>query len=297
MTCGTLTVLGVGVVAISTAAPLIKLVPEIPPLVVAAYRMTGAALVFTPLSLVRLRREGVVLTTREVGIIATAGICLALHFASWIASLRYTSVASSVVLVTINPLLLAIAGYLIWGERLARRQWAGVGLALLGSICIGWNDFSQPGGGGDASLYGDALALGGAVMASAYLLCGRIGRSRLRVDVYVGLVYANAAAMLVVACVALRLPLSGYQAQDYAVLTLLALVPQVIGHTILNWALAHVSATLVAVTMLGEPIGSSALAWFFLNEPVFFLQGVGAACILTGIWLGRAQLHVGGTKT
>ena len=177
---GTLAVLGVGILAISTAAPLIKLVPDVPPLVVAAFRLGLAALIFTPLSLVRLRTAGSSPSLPDLLVVSVAGLCLALHFAAWIASLRYTSVASSVALVTMNPLLLAIAGYLIWRERLVRRQWCGIGLALLGGLCIGWNDFQQAGPALESALYGDVLAICGAVMISAYLLCGRLGSTASR---------------------------------------------------------------------------------------------------------------------
>ena len=286
---GTLVVLGVGIFAISTAAPLIKLVPDVPPLVVAAYRLSLAALIFTPLSLVRIRTERVSISVRDLWIVAGAGVCLALHFAAWIASLRYTSVASSVVLVTMNPLLLAIAGYLIWNERLVHRQWLGIGLALLGGLCIGWNDFQQPGPAVGSAVYGDILAVCGAVMVSAYLLCGRFARARLSLSVYVGLVYGCAALVLITGCLLFQLPLLGYATQDYVILILLALIPQVLGHTILNWALAYMSPTLVALAILGEPIGAALLAWIFLNEPVVLLQGLGAVCLLTGIVMGQKQ--------
>lgn len=286
---GTLAVLGLGILAISTAAPLIKLVPDVPPLVVAAYRLCLAALIFTPLSLVRIRTERASISVHDLWIVAGAGLCLALHFAAWIASLRYTSVASSVALVTMNPLLLAIAGYLIWNERLVRRQWFGIGLALMGSLCIGWNDFQQLGPAMESAVYGDILAVCGAVMVSAYLLCGRFARARLSLSVYVGLVYGCAALVLITGCLLFQLPLFGYATQDYIILILLALIPQVLGHTILNWALAYMSPTLVALAILGEPIGAALLAWVFLNEPVVWLQGIGAVCLLTGIVLGQKQ--------
>ena len=286
---GTLAVLGVGIIAISTAAPLIKLVSDVPPLVVAAYRLGLAALIFTPLSLIRLRTEHIPISVRDLWIVAGAGMCLALHFAAWIASLRYTSVASSVVLVTMNPLLLALAGYLIWNERLVRRQWVGIGLALLGGLCIGWNDFQQSGPAMESAVYGDILAVCGAIMVSAYLLCGRFARARLSLSVYVGLVYGCAALVLITGCLLFQLQLFGFATPDYRILILLALIPQILGHTILNWALAYMSPTLVALAILGEPIGAALLAWVFLNEPVVLLQGLGAVCLLTGILMGQKQ--------
>jgi drug/metabolite transporter (DMT)-like permease len=126
-------------------------------------------------------------------------------------------------------------------------------------------------------------------MVSAYLLCGRFVRARLSLSAYVGLVYGCAALVLITGCLLFQLPLFGYATQDYIVLILLALIPQVLGHTILNWALAYMSPTLVALVILGEPVGAALLAWAFLNEPVVWFQGIGAVCLLTGIVLGQKQ--------
>ena len=287
----TVFLLGVGILAISTAAPLIKLVPDVPALVVAAYRLVLAALALAPVGWVRMHTVKTQLVRHDLYLVMSAGVCLALHFATWISSLRYTSVASSVVLVTLNPLFLALAGYVLWGERLTHVLGFGIGLAIVGSVGIAWHDASDSSVAyaSNNALLGDGLALCGAVMASAYLLCGRFARSRLDVTVYVGLVYAVAALTLVVCCLALKLPLSGYSGRTYSILILLALVPQLIGHTILNWALAYLSPTLVALAILGEPVGATLLAWIFLGEPVGWLQGIGALLILTGIGIGQSQ--------
>ena len=289
----TLFLLGVGILAISTAAPLIKLIPHVPALVVAAYRLVFAAFALTPVGWARMRTERVRLTRRDLWLVAGAGVCLALHFTAWISSLRYTSVASSVVLVTLNPLFLALAGYVLWGERLTRSLGLGLGLALGGSVCIAWHDAREPAlVQASSALLGDGLALCGAVMASAYLLFGRLARPRLALSVYVGLVYTCAALVLVGGCLALGLPLHRYSGQTYLLLVLLALVPQLIGHTILNWALAYLSPTLVALAILGEPVGATLLAFVFLGEPVSWLQGAGALLILTGIGLGQGFVKV-----
>jgi drug/metabolite transporter (DMT)-like permease len=195
--------------------------------------------------------------------------------------------------VTLNPLFLALAGYVLWGERLTRALGFGISLAIVGSVGIVWHDASEPliAQTGSA-LFGDGLALCGAVMASAYLLCGRFARSRLDVTVYVGLMYAVAALTLTACCLVLGLPLSGYSGRTYGILLLLALVPQLVGHTILNWALAYLSPTLVALTILGEPVGATLLAWMFLEEPVGWLQGASALLILVGIGIGQSQRTV-----
>ncbi len=286
----TLFIIGIGILAISTAAPLIKLLPHVPALVVAAYRLVFAVLALAPVGYAQMRATQVRLDRHTLWLVAGAGVCLALHFAAWISSLRYTSVASSVVLVTLNPLFLALAGYVLWGERLTGALGLSIGLAVGGSVCIAWSDAQEPAVvQAGSALLGDSLALCGAIMASAYLLCGRLARPHLALSVYVGLVYACAALTLVACCLALGLPLQGYSGQTYLLLALLAFVPQLIGHTILNWALAYLSPTLVALAILGEPIGATLLAYLFLDEAVGWLQGVGALLILTGIGLGQTQ--------
>ena len=279
---GRLVLLSIGVAAISTAAPLIKLIPEVPSVLVAASRLGFASLILLPLGWRHRHAVG----RHQPALVLAAGLCLALHFVSWIASLRYTSVASSVILVTLTPLLLVPAGYLIWGERPTRRLGLGIGLAIGGSACIAWNDFqlSPP-----QALYGDLLALGGAVMMAAYLVCGRLVRPSVPLPLYAGLVYACAAVCLWAVCLLSPVSILGYTGSAYLVLLLLGLGPQLIGHTVVNWALAYLSPTIVAVILLAEPVGASLLAWLWLGESVSWLQGGGGVLILTGIGLVNVQ--------
>ena len=279
---GRLVLLSIGVAAISTAAPLIKLIPEVPSVLVAASRLGFASLILLPLGWRHRHAVG----RHQPALVLAAGLCLALHFVSWIASLRYTSVASSVILVTLTPLLLVPAGYLMWGERPTRRLGLGIGLAIGGSVCIAWNDFqlSPP-----QALYGDLLALGGAVMMAAYLVCGRLVRPSVPLPLYAGLVYACAAVCLWAVCLLSPVSILGYTGSAYLILLLLGLGPQLIGHTVVNWALAYLSPTIVAVVLLAEPIGASLLAWLWLGESVSWLQGSGGALILTGIGLVNVQ--------
>ena len=279
---GRLVLLSIGVVAISTAAPLIKLIPEVSSVLVAASRLGVASLILLPLGWRHRHAVG----RQQPALVLAAGLCLALHFVSWIASLRYTSVASSVILVTLTPLLLVPAGYLMWGERPTRRLGLGIGLAMGGSVCIAWNDFqfSPP-----QALYGDLLALGGAVMMAAYLMCGRLVRPSVPLPLYAGLVYACAALCLWTVCLLSPASILGYAGSAYLILLLLGLGPQLIGHTVVNWALAYLSPTIVAVVLLAEPVGASLLAWLWLGESVSWLQGGGGALILTGIGLVNVQ--------
>jgi drug/metabolite transporter (DMT)-like permease len=270
-------VLLAGIGAVSTAAVLVRLC-EAPALVVAVWRLGIAAALLLP---VELWRSRAVPARSDLGWCALSGLFLAAHFGTWIASLSYTSVASSVVLVSTNPIFVGLGSRWLLGERLGRRTLWGIGLGVVGTAVVGWGDF----GSGPSPLKGDGLALLGALAASAYLLTGRVVRPRLSARTYSAWVYALGALFLLAAAAFGRLPLFPYPASTYGALVLLALVPQLLGHTAINWALAHLPATTVAVVILGEPLGATALAYAVLGEPASASTLAGGACILAGIWL------------
>lgn len=216
-----------------------------------------------------------------------AGAFLAGHFLFWISSLQHTSVASSVALVSLSPLFAALISWVVLGERPERRLWCGLGLAILGSVAIAGIDFSLS----MQSLYGDLLALGGALTAAGYLLCGRTLRRSMGIAAYASRVYGGAALLLGAAGLAAAAPFSGFSGRTWVFLILLALVPQLIGHTTFNWALRFLPATLVAVLTLGEPIGATVLAYLVLGETLTPAKGFGLGLLLAGIVLssrGRA---------
>jgi drug/metabolite transporter (DMT)-like permease len=203
------------------------------------------------------------------------------HFATWISSLDYTSVASSTALVTTNPIFVALASWLIFRERLPRGVWIGVGLTVLGSAVIGFSD--SEGGSGSNPLLGDVLALLGAVCASGYFLVARTLRARLTILPYIWMVYSSAAVILLLWMVLAGQSLFGLSNSAYLLLLGLAIGPQLLGHTAFNWAIRYVSATLVTVSILGEPIGSALLAFLILQQPIQGLQLLGAGVLLAGI--------------
>ena len=270
-----------GVGAISTAAVLVRLC-QAPSLAIAAYRLAIAA---GMLVVYGLARDRGVPPARSLGWCAAAGVCLAVHFATWIASLSYTTVASSVVLVTTNPLFVGLLSWWLLGERPDRRTFAGIGLGLAGAAVIGWGDF----GGGRDPLLGDALALVGALAMSAYLLVGRRARRGVGTRAYATWVYAAAAVSLLAAAAAAGTPMGPYPRATYGYLVLLALVPQILGHTAINWALAHLTAPTVALVILGEPVGSSLLAYAVLGEDPPATTVAGGGLILLGIGLALVR--------
>jgi drug/metabolite transporter (DMT)-like permease len=259
----------------------------VPSIEIAAGRLLLASLILLPIGLSRSAGEVRDLARRDLLVAIGSGVLLALHFAAWIASLEYTSVASSVALVSTNPLWVGLASLLILRERLHPLMIAGIALTIGGSILIGVSD----GSGANASnaLFGNALALLGAVAGSGYFLIGRALRARMSIVSYIWLVYTSAAVVLLVAALAIGaasgrpIPLVGYPLPAYLLLLGLAVGPQLLGHTSFNWALRHLSATFVTIGILGEPIGSAILALVVFGEAFAPLQLLGFVTLLVGI--------------
>ncbi len=281
-------VLACGVAVASTASILIRFAQGegVPSLAIAAVRLGLAALILTPLVWARSSRELLRLRGRDLALPLLAGAFLAVHFWSWIASLAYTSVASSTALVTTNPLWVGLASVLILGERFSRATIAGIALTLAGSALIFVSDSSAQNAGVQPDpLLGNLLALLGAVAASGYLLVGRALRARIGLLAYIWLAYSTAAVLLLLAVGATGSTLSGYSTLAYAALLGLALGPQLIGHSAFNWALRHLSATFVALSILGEPVGSALLAVAIFGERLAPVQLAGFVLLLVGIYL------------
>ena len=274
-----------GVAAASCAAILIRLC-DAPPLVIAAYRLSLASLLLAPAAMfLRVGAELRSLDARSRGLSVFSGIFLGLHFAAWITSLSYTSVTSSVVLVTTNPIFVGLASHLLLQERVSRRMALGIGVSVLGAGVIGLGDM----GSGKAPVVGDALALAGALLMSGYLLAGRKLRPRLSLLAYIFPIYAIAGISLILLSAVTGARFFGYSRETYLLFLLLALVPQLIGHSALNWSLRHISSSMVAVALLGEPIGSTVLAYLFLNEMPTLTRYVGSGLVLFGIYLSALR--------
>ncbi len=277
-------ILPLGILAISSASVLIKIC-DAPPLIIAAYRLTLASLMLSVPATSRILQEMRKFTAAEFFLWLLAGVFLSFHFALWISSLQYTSVARSVVFVTTNPIFVAIASVLFLRERLSTVLFLSILVAILGGIIIAWGDW----GGGPSSLYGDFLALAGAVMMTGYLLVGRRIRPKVDLHVYISLVYGAAGFFLILLALCNGDSFFGYSPQTYLIFFLLAVVPQMIGHTSLNWALKFFSATRVAVVLLGEPLGATLLAYLFLGEPVTLPLLWGGVLVLLGIYLSARE--------
>lgn len=282
--------LAMGIIAISFASIFIRFAQAegVPTLSIAAGRLVVASAVLLPYAAATRRDEIRSLTRREWLLLCASGVFLGLHFATWIASLGYTSVASSVVLVSMGPLFVGLGSWAFLGERPGRRMVAGIVMAAAGSIAISWGDLGK----GQDRLFGDFLALCGAVMVAGYLMIGRRVRGRRSLATYIAVVYGVAMLTLLGIVAAGRQPLSGFTPAAYGWLLALGLVPQLIGHSTLNWALRHLSATYVSIVTLAEPMGSGLLAYAILGEAVSWPTAVGGALILAGIYVAsRAELQ------
>ncbi|TYO94749.1 drug/metabolite transporter (DMT)-like permease [Desulfallas thermosapovorans DSM 6562] len=252
---------------------------EAPPLVIALYRMTFTVLMLAPVTLVTGRHELQRLARRDILLACGAGIMLALHFAVWVTSLEYTSIASSTVLVTMQPLFVITGGYLFYKEKISRRGLLGAALALSGSMVVGISDFQV----GGQALWGDLLAFLGAIFVAGYMLIGRGLRERLSLLPYIFVVFGSAAVTLFVAVLLFRLPLTPYPPATWLMFVLLAVVPTIMGHTVFNWALRYVKAAVVSVSILGEPVGATILAYFIFSQVPTGLQVAGGLIIITGL--------------
>jgi drug/metabolite transporter (DMT)-like permease len=279
--------LAFGVIIVSSSSIITRYAQAegVSSLSIAAIRLALASVLLAPFALVRCSAELRSLTRRDLLLGIAAGGLLAAHFASWISSLAYTSVASSTALVTTNPIWIAAASVVLFHERMRKGLIVAIVFALCGSLLI----FLADGGSGrtqpDPPL-GNALALVGSLAVSGYLLIGRSLRRRWSLLAYIWIVYASAAAVLVLVALAAREPLWGFAPATWALLLALALGPQLMGHTVFNWALKQMSATYIALAILGEPVGSAVLALLLFDEGFSGMQISGFALLLCGIYIG-----------
>lgn len=277
-------VLAVAVVAVSWAGPLIRF-SHAPALAIATWRLVFSV---ACIALVVGLSGGPVqwrdLSRREIGLAVAAGLMLAGHFWSWIASLEYTSIASSVVLVSTQPIFVGLLSLTFLGERPTPVQWAGIAVAVIGAAVIGWGDFSR----GRAPFFGDMLAVVGAVFVSGYYVVGRSLRRRLGLWTYTGLVYGIAALALLGASASTGVRLGPYPPREWLIFAALALGPMMLGHTGVNYALRYIRAYVANLALLGEPVGATLLAWALpsIHEVPPPQTIAGGTLILAGIALG-----------
>lgn len=286
----------VAICAISSGAILVRLSTE-PPAVAALYRVLFTTLPLVPIAVWKYRAEFRRITVRDLGFATLAGLALAVHFATWFESLTWTSVAASVTLVQSQPVFVALGAWLLLRERVTSRMVLGILVAVVGIVTMSLGDLLGGVLVGPAPLYGNALALLGAVMAAGYVLAGRSLRQRIALVPYVVVVYSVCTLALLAVVLAQGHPLSGYPPREWLIFVGLALGPGLFGHTVINWALAHLESSVVSVSLLGEPVGATLLAVVFLAEFPTQFTILGGVVVLVGIYYTASDRNREPTST
>lgn len=274
----------IGIFAVSSSAVLARLAQGegVPSLIIAAFRLIAATLILTPFVMSRHRSAFAALKRSDWILLATAGVFLALHFATWISSLEFTSVLISTVLVTTTPIWVSALEVTFLKARLNRWIILGLVECIVGGIFIGITG-SNTGGAGTNPLWGGTLALIGAVTVAVYMVIGRSVRARLGLLPYIYVVYGCAAIVLLFIVAFSRLSFVGYSSSAYVYMALIALFPQIIGHSSFNYAVKYLPATYIGIITQIEPIASAGLAFVLLNELPTVVQFVASALILFGV--------------
>jgi len=265
------------VLAVSASAIFIRLA-DAPAVAIAFWRCALGAAVLLPPALVRKDRFP---RGRELYVGVASGVALGAHFGFWISSLDYTSVAASVVLVSTQPVFVAVLAYLLFGERTSPLSFLGIAIAIAGTAVIAFDRTV-----GSAAGLGNVLALVGAVTVAVYVLIGRSSRTGgVGVLPYSVVVYSAAAATLLPVALLFGVSLWGYPGETWFWLAAITAGPQLMGHTVFNWALRYVEATIVSGTILAEPVVAALLAWFVLSEKPGLLTVLGGTIVLAGLYL------------
>jgi drug/metabolite transporter (DMT)-like permease len=272
--------LAIGVISVSTSAILVKFSSS-PSGVIAFYRLFLSVLLLLPLFLTRYVAELRLITKRDWIYSMIAGIFLALHFILWFESLNYTSVASSTVLVTLQPLFAFIGTYFIFKEKISFMTIISGVIAIVGSAIISWGDFRISG----SALFGDFLALFACALVTVYLMFGQTVRKRLSLITYTFIVYSFSSITLFLYVIIRNESFIPKQSSDWFYFFLLALIPTLLGHSLFNWTLKWISTSTISMAILFEPVGAIILAYYLLDEGLIWSQIIGGLIVIGGISL------------
>lgn len=277
----------IGVISISLSAILVKLA-EADAGVIAFYRMLFSVLIMSPIFFMKYVNELSLITKKDWLFSSIAGIFLAFHFILWFESLNYTSVASSTVLVTLQPLFAIVGTYFFFKEPLSAKTIISGLIAIMGSFLISWGDFQVSG----VALYGDMLALFACALITAYLLFGQEVRKRISLITYTMVVYSISTVVLFFYVLLKGESFGPYSTMNWVLFLLLAIVPNLLGHTLFNWAIKWVSTNVISIAVLFEPIGAAILAYYIFSEKLMPSQIVGGIIVLLGITMFIVDLKL-----
>jgi len=270
----------IGVITLAFSAIFVKLVSADAG-VTAFYRMLFSVLVMAPAFLLKYRHEVKLISRRDWIFSVIAGVFLAFHFILWFESLNYTSVASSTVLVTLQPIFAFAGTYLFFKEKLSAKTILSGLIAIGGSVLISWGDFRL---GGEA-FFGDMLALAACALITGYLLFGQDVRQRISLITYTFIVYSVSTVAIFIYVIAVGEKFGPYPATDWFWFAMLAILPNLFGHTLFNWSLRYVSTNVISIAILFEPVGAAVLAYYIFNEALIPTQIAGGLIVLAGITL------------
>lgn len=270
----------IGVVFISFSSILIKY-STAPSLIIAAYRLGFTVLLLLPSVIQGKRQEIREIDKKSLGICILSGVFLALHFATWITSIKYTSIASAAVLVNTHPVFILLGSVLILKEKVSKRNLLCMGIALGGGMIISMGDSTL----GTHVIFGDMLALAGAFFVAGYMMIGRAVRQHMSVTAYTFLVYGSCFVTLMIFVWAAGIPLHPYPFKEWLIFFALAVFCTILGHSIFNWALAYVKAAFVSTAVLGEPVFATLWAILLFTEHPSLWQIAGSVMIVFGIYL------------
>ena len=273
-------VLAIGIFAVSWAGPLIRLADEASFLFVAAARLALASPVMLLLALYRRNQRTIVIPSRQTLLMILSGVALAAHFGFWVASISHTSIMASVALVAMSPLFAALGEWIFLSYRPSKAVFIGILISAVGAAGLAWSDF------GAGAIYGDLLAIVGAILASVYLLLGRYTRQRIDLTAYGAIVYAVGASVLAVVLLIVGVNWTNYLLETYVFILFLALIPQLIGHNAINYSLGYAPAAVVALAILGEPVGSALIAALLFEEIPSVIEACFGCVILLGVGIG-----------
>ncbi|MFZ0369229.1 MAG: DMT family transporter [Halobacillus sp.] len=274
-------ILFIGVLSISTAAIFVKLAGDAPASIIAFFRLSLAVLIMSPYVLWKHFDEIKQINQKDWIMAGLSGVFLAFHFILWFQSLSYTSVASSVVLVSLQPIFAFIGTFIFFKERFTIGAVLSLVITITGSVIISWGDFQISG----LALLGDIMALLGAFMVTGYFLLGQNLRKRLSLMTYTFLAYGTASVTLLLYNLILNQSFTGYNGSQWLIFLALAIIPTFFGHSLFNWTLRWISTSTISMAVLLEPIGAAILAYWLLSEPVTWSQWLGGSIVLFGLMM------------
>jgi len=267
---------------------------EAPALVISAYRMLFTSLLLLIPVMLKSRSEFRNITKKEYMLCTVSGIFLALHFASWISSIKMTSIANSTILVSCSPIFVALANYFFTKEKLSRKMAVGISMSFAGTVIIATGSLGDT---ASNMMLGNTLAFLGAVFVAGYLVIGGVVRKNMSAGVYVFIVYSVSTAALFIMCLVSKTPIYPYLAKEFMLFAALAFFCSILGHTVYNYMVKYVSSTLISVSTLSEPIFASIMAIIIFKEIPSVHTVIGGSVIIAGIFYYLVTNNKGNTSS